>query len=232
MVVFAFPLIRRARAAPLQRRVPRISTIVIFVVSAVVLLCMSAVFHLLTPGTPGREVLQRLDHAAIFVLIAGTFTPIHGILFKGPWRWGMLAMIWIVGAAGVALKSVFFTQTPETLGTVLYISMGLLAVPAVVALGRRFSVRFVLPIVLGGVAYIAGAVVDLALLQPLIPGVVRAHEVFHILILVGLGFHADFIWRIADAPAAPMPREWHRTPRAERGAGVGARAGLNGSGGR
>lgn len=229
MAVFAFPLIRRARAAPLQRRVPRVSTVVIFAASAVLLLCMSAVFHLLTPGTAGREVLKRLDHAAIFVLIAGTFTPIHGILFKGPWRWGMLGMIWTVAAAGVALKSVYFTQTPETLGTVLYIAMGLLAVPAVLALARRFSVGFVLPIALGGVAYIAGAVVDLIEPAPLIPGVVRAHELFHILILVGLAAHADFIWRIADAPAAPMPREWHRTPRAERGAD--ARLHATGTGG-
>jgi channel protein (hemolysin III family) len=216
MAVFAFPLISKARRAPLQRRVPRISTMFVFVGSAILLLCMSAVFHLLEPGTPARGVLQRLDHAAIFVLIAGTFTPIQGILFKGPWRWGMLTLIWAVAAAGVSLKSVYFAETSETLGTVLYIAMGWLAVPSMIALGRRFSFRFILPVLYGGVAYTAGAIIDLVNPPPLIPNVLRPHELFHIAILAGLAFHSAFIWRIAAAPAAPAPRDWHRSPDTQR----------------
>jgi channel protein (hemolysin III family) len=211
--VFAFPLIRKARRAPLQRRVPRISTILIFAGSAILLLCMSGVFHMLEPGSPGRSVLKRLDHAAIFVLIAGTFTPIHGILFRGKWRWGMLALIWVIAAAGVSLKTIYFAQTSETLGTVLYIGMGWVAVPSMIALARHFSVRFILPIVFGGLAYTLGAIVDLVNPPPLVPGVLRAHEIFHIAILIGLAFHASFIWRIADAPASPAPREWGARPR-------------------
>jgi channel protein (hemolysin III family) len=194
----------------LQRRVPRISSIVVFIGSAILLLCMSGVYHLLDPGVPARDVLQRLDHAAIFILIAGTFTPIHAILFKGPWRWGMLVFIWTFAAAGVSLKSVYFTQTPEALGVLLYVAMGWVAVFSLVALARRFSFRFILPILFGGIVYTLGAVVELTTPPPLIQGVIRAHEVFHIAVLIGLAFHADFVWRIADAPAAPAHAEWHR----------------------
>ena len=69
----------------------RMASLSVFAFSSVLLLSLSGVYHLLTPGTAGREVLQRLDHAAIFVLIAGSFTPVHAILFRGAWRWGMLA---------------------------------------------------------------------------------------------------------------------------------------------
>src|SRR6478672_10312211 len=61
----------------------RVASLGVFAFSTVFLLAMSGTYHLLSPGTPGRAVLQRLDHAAIFVLIAGTFTPFHCILFRG-----------------------------------------------------------------------------------------------------------------------------------------------------
>ena len=67
----------------------RILGLSVFVFSCVFLLSMSGVFHLLQPGGAGRDVLQRLDHAAIFVLIAGTFTPLHMMLFQGWRRWGI-----------------------------------------------------------------------------------------------------------------------------------------------
>jgi channel protein (hemolysin III family) len=82
----------------------------IFTFTVVFQLSMSGVFHLLDHGTAGRVVLQRLDHAGIFALIAGTFTPIHTILFRGFWRWGILLLIWSVAIIGISLKSIFFNE--------------------------------------------------------------------------------------------------------------------------
>ena len=65
-----------------------------FVFGCVFTLSMSGVYHMLPEGTTGRYVMQQLDHAAIFTLIAGTFTPIHAAVFRRWWRWGMLAVIW------------------------------------------------------------------------------------------------------------------------------------------
>ncbi|HZW10689.1 MAG TPA: hemolysin III family protein, partial [Phycisphaerales bacterium] len=72
----------------------------VFAASSVAQLAASAAFHAAPYGTAARSALQRLDHAAIFVLIAGTFTPIHAIRFRGIARWGAIAGIWVLAAAG------------------------------------------------------------------------------------------------------------------------------------
>ena len=96
--ILAVPLLLRARGHP-----GRIAALAVFALGAVFLLSMSGVYHLLPDGSAGRYVLRHLDHAAIFFLIAATFTPVHVILFRGAWRWGMLALIWTVAATGITL---------------------------------------------------------------------------------------------------------------------------------
>ena len=95
--------------------------VAVYVISVVFLLSMSGVFHMLDHGSTGRAVLQRLDHAGIFVLIAGTFTPVHSILFTGFWRWGILLFIWTLAILGITLKSVFFNELNEWVGLILYL---------------------------------------------------------------------------------------------------------------
>src|SRR5512140_582610 len=89
-LIYAWPLIRRARGHVWWQ-----VSLIIFLAGAVFLFSMSGVFHLLARTGAARPVLQRLDHAAIFVFIAATFTPVHVLLFRGPWRWGMVAFIWV-----------------------------------------------------------------------------------------------------------------------------------------
>jgi channel protein (hemolysin III family) len=173
-------------------------SLAVFSVSAVLLLCMSGVFHLATLHSGAREVLKRLDHAAIFVLIAGTFTPVHTILFRGPWRWGMLAFIWMVAALGVTLKSIYFANLPQTAGLVLYVAMGWVGLLSMIMFWLRHGPEKLWPLVAGGLVYTAGAVVEWAEPADLVPGVIRAHEVFHVAVLIGLGLHWRFMWSIAD----------------------------------
>ena len=198
--LLAVPLVRRGwRGSPgCEGRGGRLLSLVVFAASAVVLLSMSGVYHLLGHTGPARDVLQRLDHAAIFVLIAGTFTPIHAIVFRGRWRWGMLVFIWAFAVTGVTLKSVFFKAMPPTLGIVLYLGMGWFGVLSMVGLTKRFGARMVLPLLLGGLVYSAGAAIEWAEPAPLIDGIVRAHEMFHVAVLLGLGLHWRFVWSIAD----------------------------------
>src|SRR4029077_16650438 len=114
------------------------------------LLAMSGVYHLLPLGSGGRQVLGRLDHSAIFVLIAGTFTPTHGILFRGWQRWGPLLAIWTVAVAGIVLKAVFFSSVEEWLGLMLYLVLGWLGAASAVVLGYRYGVSFLRPLLWGG----------------------------------------------------------------------------------
>src|SRR5688572_19241218 len=66
----------------------------VYAFSCVVLFSMSGVYHQMVPGGTAHRVMERLDHGAIFVLIAGTLTAVHGLLFTGPLRWGPLAFVW------------------------------------------------------------------------------------------------------------------------------------------
>ncbi len=205
----AVPLVRkgmRARKDTEPAWNARVISLAIFAISAVVLLSTSGVFHLLGLGGTPRLVLQRLDHAAIFLLIAGTFTPIHTIMFRGLLRWAPLLVVWTFAVLGVAIKSVYFAQTPPSVGLSLYLGMGWVGVVPMYALWRRHGERFVRPLLLGGVAYTVGAIADGVELRPLIEGVIRAHEVFHIAVIAGLSLHWRFVWTLADlGPDGPNP---------------------------
>src|SRR5206468_263534 len=155
-------------------------------------------------GTPHR-VMERLDHGAIFVLIAGTFTPTHGLLFRGPLRWGPLLLVWTAAITGITLKTIFFTSLTEWLGGTFYLALGWIGALSAVVLGQRYGWRFILPLLLGGVAYTVGVALDLLSCPPLIPGVVHAHEVFHVAVLVGALYHWRFIRQFA-AGHPPTPR--------------------------
>ncbi|MGH8636081.1 MAG: PAQR family membrane homeostasis protein TrhA, partial [Burkholderiales bacterium] len=96
-------LLRRGRGSA-----PRLLSLSVFAFSCVLLLSLSGAYHLLSPGTEERALLKQLDHAAIFLLIAASFTPVHTILFRGAWRWGMLAAVWGAALAGVILKTLYF----------------------------------------------------------------------------------------------------------------------------
>ncbi len=171
----------------------------VFVFACVFLLSMSGVFHLLKPGGIERMVMQRLDHAAIFIQIAGTFTPIHIMLFRGWRRWGMLLLIWTIAITGLTLKSIFFQELPEWVGLMLYLGMGWLGAISAFMMYQPYGMRFFKPLVLGAIAYTVGAILDFLQTPTLIPGVIGPHELFHILVLFGIGYHWLMISRITWA---------------------------------
>ena len=175
----------------------RVASLAIFVFSCVLLLSLSGVYHLLTPKTAARGVLLRLDHAAIFVLIAGSFTPVHVILLRERWQRHLLGWIWAAATAGLTLKTVYFDSVPAWLGLLMYLGLGWLGVISTAALVRAFGFRFVLPLVWGALAYTLGAAVDYAGWPVLIPGILGPHEIFHVAVLAGISFHWAFVRGIA-----------------------------------
>src|SRR5687768_10953745 len=99
----------------------RVISLAVFAASCVLLLSFSGVYHLLAPATAARGVLMRLDHAAIFVLIAGSFTPVHAILLRERWQRHLLGWIWGAAIAGLTLKTVYFDAVPAWLGLLMYL---------------------------------------------------------------------------------------------------------------
>lgn len=165
----------------------------IFVFSVVFLLSMSGVFHLLDHDTIGRAVLQRLDHAGIFGLIAGTFTPVHSILFKGFWRWGILFLIWALAITGMTLKSIFFHDMAEWLGLLFYLGLGWVGILSAYLTHRLHGFTIIKPLLYGAIAYTAGASLEFLRLPIVIPGVIGPHELFHIAVLLGIAWHWQFV---------------------------------------
>ena len=167
--------------------------VTVFVISGVVLLSMSGVYHLLEQHGVSRAVLQRLDHAGIFALIAGTFTPVHSILFTGFWRWGFLITIWALAIAGITLKSIFFNELAEWVGLVTYLGLGWLGILSAYLTHRLHGFTIIKPLLLGALAYTAGASLEFLRLPVVISGVIGPHELFHIAVLAGLAWHWQFI---------------------------------------
>ena len=110
-VFLGFKLLQRGRGNG-----ARITFLSIYAASCVLLLSMSTVYHMMVRGGAAHAVMGRLDHGAIFVLIAGTFTPTLGILFRGWLRWGQLILIWAAAITGITLKSIFYDDVAEWLG--------------------------------------------------------------------------------------------------------------------
>ncbi len=169
----------------------------IYAAASVLLFSMSGVYHMMVRGGVAHKVMERLDHGAIFVLIAGTCTPVHGLLFRGWLCWGPLLFVWTAAITGITLKTIFFEELAEWLTLTLYLALGWFGVLAVVLLGRRHGFPFVKPLLLGGVAYSLGGALDFLRWPVVIPGVVHAHELFHLAILTGAFWHWTFVWQIA-----------------------------------
>jgi channel protein (hemolysin III family) len=170
----------------------------IYSVSVVSLLALSGVYHMMIRGGAPHQVMGRLDHGAIFIFIAGTFTPILGMLFEGWRRWAPLAIIWTAAITGVTLKTVFYNDLAEWVGLTFYLAMGWFGLFSGILLARRYGFTFIKPLLIGGIAYSVGAVIEFLRVIVVIPGVIHPHELFHVAVLMGAFWHWLFIWQFAD----------------------------------
>jgi channel protein (hemolysin III family) len=169
----------------------------VYAFANVFLFAMSGVYHQMDSAGVARQVMARLDHGAIFVLIAGTFTPAHGILFRGWLRWGPLFFMWAAAITAITLKTIFFQDLPEWFGLSLYLVLGWVGVFSGTLIARRHGFRFVQPLLWGGIAYSIGATFDYLRWFTVIPGVLHFHEIFHLLVLLGAYLHWCFVWQFA-----------------------------------
>ena len=174
----------------------RVTALVVYVAGVVLALVASGLFHLAERETAMRSVMLRIDHAAIFFLIAATYTPIHIIQFRGWMRWGVLAVIWAAATAGMFLKIAFISVVPEWLSLTLYLSLGWAGLFTAFALHRLVGFKPLVPIVLGAILYTVGALLDASAIPDMVPGYIRVHELFHLCVLAGIAAHWLYIRRI------------------------------------
>lgn len=160
----------------------------IFGASLILLYTASSLYHLLPLSERGNRVLRRLDHIMIFLLIAGTYTPVCLIPLRGGWGWSLLVSVWTLALAGVVLK-LFWLQAPRWLSTGIYLFMGWLIVVAFWPLIQTVPPGGVIWMAVGGLFYTVGAVIYGLKRPNLIPGVFGFHEIFHLFVIAGSFSH-------------------------------------------
>jgi len=174
----------------------RTSSLMIFSASLLFLFSMSGVYHGLEPG-PWRAVFRRLDYAGIWIVIAGSATPVHILLLKGHWRWGLTAVFWGASIACLILIDVYFTRLPYWAIVGAYIGVSSLGGITFARITARYGWKETSLLFLGGIAYIAGALIDYLDGPVIFTGVLGAHELFHFLVIVGAALHWSFIYNWA-----------------------------------
>lgn len=154
----------------------------VFAATMMLLYGVSALYHALPAGTAKRW-FQRLDHAAIYLFIAGSYTPFTLGVLGGPWGWSLFGVVWAAAAFGVAVKLLNRLRHPWV-STGLYVAMGWVAVVAVGPLVERMPPAGLAWLVAGGLSYTLGAIVFL-----LDNRIRYAHAVWHLFVLGGSVCH-------------------------------------------
>jgi hemolysin III len=160
----------------------KLVSMVIYGTALVLLFGVSATYHIFNWPPTVKDWLRRADHATIFVFIAATYTPLVFNVLDGWWRLSVLTAIWICAAAGVAGAAPFL-RIPRQLLAALYVSMGWVAVVAIVPLAAALGWVAALLIALGGLQYSLGAAAYAFRRPRLWPRVFGYHELFHLAVI-------------------------------------------------
>jgi hemolysin III len=155
--------------------------------SLVALFSVSALYHRPIWSPRARLWMRRLDHSAIFLLIAGTFTPLCLLVGDARAR-TMLAVVWAGAGLGI-LRALVWPRAPRVVATALYLLLGWAAVPLVPALYRALGGVSLALLAAGGVLYSVGAVIYATRRPDPFPRVFGYHEVFHALVIAAAGLH-------------------------------------------
>jgi hemolysin III len=159
----------------------------VFAVSVVGMFGASALYHRVT-WSPGRRILmRRLDHAGIFGLIAGTYTPFGLLALDGVWRVTVLGIVWGGAAIAFALK-LLWPSGPKAVTAVIGVGLGWVGVAAFPELVDKLGLTAPLLALAGGLCYTAGAVIYVLRKPNPFPGVFAYHEVFHALVVAAVAF--------------------------------------------
>ncbi|MEU2630707.1 hemolysin III family protein [Kitasatospora sp. NPDC007106] len=186
----AFPLSLAAGTVliALPRRAPAAAACSVYALSACLLFATSAVYHRRTWGPRGEAVLRRLDHANIFLIIAGTHTPLAVLLLPARQQVVLLTAVWAGALAGIAFRTLWI-GAPRWLYTPCYVALGWVAVFYLPDFARTGGTAVVVLVITGGLLYTAGAVVYGLRRPDPSPSWFGFHEVFHALTVAAFSAH-------------------------------------------
>lgn len=166
----------------------KLTGVIIFGLSLIFLYTASSVYHLVNSSEKVLKFLRRLDHSMIFILIAGTYTPICLIALNGTLRWVLFITVWSMAIAGILFKMIWF-DLPRWISTSFYIGMGWLAIFVISPISKVLSISGVAWLLLGGIFYTVGGIIYAAKWPKLNLKLLGFHEIFHIFVLLGSFSH-------------------------------------------
>jgi hemolysin III len=166
----------------------KLISVLVYGLSLIALFSASATYHLVKAKPKTVEILRKLDHSAIYLLIAGTYTPICINAFTGFYRWGLLAIVWSMALIGILIKTIILEE-PRWVSALVYVIMGWLCVSAIGQMTTVLSPLALTWLIIGGVVYTLGAVVYATKIFDFAPGKFGYHEVWHLFVLGGAAAH-------------------------------------------
>ena len=164
------------------------ASMIIYGISMVVLFAASSIYHALDVSVKTNLRLKKFDHVSIFLLIAGTYTPVFVVGLDGGWRITMLALVWSLALAGMVMK-LFWIGVPRALSTLLYVAMGWIAVVPSYKLVQALPSGAMVLMLCGGIAYTIGAIIYGTKKLDFFPGKFGHHEIFHLWVSAGAALH-------------------------------------------
>ncbi len=166
----------------------KIISLIVYGISLIFLFSASATYHMVRVKEKALEIFRKVDHAAIYFLIAGTYTPFCVNAFSGFWKWGLLSIIWALALTGILVK-VFYIRAPRWLNAGIYLVMGWLCIAAIGQMLAVLPVWVLSWLFAGGVIYTLGAIVYITKIFNFIPGIFGFHEVWHIFVMLAAAAH-------------------------------------------
>lgn len=145
----------------------------------------SALYHRITWTPRLRLWMRRVDHAGVYLLIAGTYTPVCLLVLSGAWRWAVLAIVW-AGAGAAAIFKFIWVAAPKWLAAAIGLTLGWAGVAVLPQLSARLDPAAVALLGVGGLVYTAGAIVYARRRPDPVPAVFGYHELFHALTLIAV----------------------------------------------
>jgi hemolysin III len=164
-----------------------IASYLVFGISMFLMFFSSAVYHLMEISEGGIRALKRIDHMAIYVMIAGSYTPYCLLGLDGNQSWIMFGIIWGIAALGI-LKKIFWLHAPRWFSTLLYLAMGWISLFVYEPLSESLSEGAIDWLLYGGICYSLGAVVY-ATKWPSLHTKFDFHDLWHIFVLAGAACH-------------------------------------------
>ena len=171
----------------------RISALAIFILSMIGLYAASTIYHTLDISPKINKLLRKIDHMMIFVLIAGSYTPVCLINLRGKTGWTLLAFVWAFALGGIILKALWI-NAPRWLSTAVYVIMGWLVVFAFYPLEKAVPIGGIVLLAGGGIIYTLGAVIYAVKWPKLNFKMFGFHEIFHLFVMAGTAMHTVFMF--------------------------------------